>query len=169
MPIASYPSDKRMPKLWCPPGYINKQGGISNEVWERAFPNGKKPIEEGPAVDTYTERVKQAHGAEVLVPPKCQVCSDHFCGQTPDKCKGPVESEDMIYGTMENASFPLTCHCGCLPKLKYCDDEYDKDRLYAYFCNCGRVGEQGNSKEAALKGWNKVVVAELIAGKSVVR
>jgi hypothetical protein len=154
-----------MPQLWCPPGYINKNGGISNEVWEKAFPNGKKPVEEGPAIDTYAERVKQAHGAEVLVPPKCQACSDHFCGKTPDECSGPVESDEMIYGTMENASFPLTCHCGCLPI--YNDDHETIDGHYGhyYHCSCGRVGNTAKNKEAALKGWNKVVVAELIAGK----
>lgn len=48
------------------------------------------------------------------------------------------------------------CECGKLPELQYCEsDYYHKGKMYAYFCECGKVGGQSSSKRVAKDLWNK--------------
>ena len=160
MTIASYPSDKRMQYYWCPPGYINKSGGITADDWAKIFPNGKKPVEDGPAVDTYAERVKQALGGNELLPRKCQLCDDSFCGKEPETCDGPhinIPTNELGDPVL------IGCFCGKMPELQVNHDEWTRDTHFAYFCECGRVGFMDDRKKGAIKGWNKAIIAEIVA------
>ena len=48
------------------------------------------------------------------------------------------------------------CQCGQTPHLKWCDDDGIHDcRQYAYFCECGEVGFQGDTPTEAMDRWER--------------
>lgn len=48
------------------------------------------------------------------------------------------------------------CKCGNTPHLERCDDDgIHNCRQYAYFCECGEVGYQGDNPMVALERWNR--------------